>query len=334
MGTTPNTGPKVVVIGGGTGSFVILSALKQVTSNITALVNMVDDGGSTGVLRDELGALPPGDVRQCLVALSEDPVVRQLFNYRFAEGAGLKGHSFGNLFLTAMEKMTGSFAEAVAKAGDVLKIVGEVQPITLTDVMLMTEFSDGHTLKGQYAISQEPVGIKKGQKFWLEPNAVANPQALAAIHAADIIVVSPGNLYGSLTPALMVKGVGEALKAAKAVKVYVANLVTKPGQTSGYTAVDYADEIERLAGKPFLDYVLVNTALPTKELLQKYATVGEVGVAAGSVGKRAYTLVGAPLLSGEVWQQASGGADKIANKRTLIRHDGAATVAAILKLTK
>ncbi len=325
---------KVVVIGGGTGSFVVLSALKKYTKYITALVNMVDDGGSTGVLRDELGALPPGDVRQCLVALSEDPAVRQLFEYRFGEGTGLKGHSFGNLFLSAMEKTAGSFGQAVAKAGDVLKIVGQVEPITLSDVTLVTELADGRVLRGQYTISQEQVGVKKGQKFWLEPAATLNPRAITAIRQADVIIVSPGNLYGSLTPTLMVPGVGAALKRAKGLKIYVANLVTKPGQTDGFMAVDFADELERLAGGPFLDYVLANTQPPSTELLQKYATVGELAVEPGDDNQRTYQLTGAPLLSDQIWQQAAPGGDKIASKRTLIRHDGDATVRAIFDICK
>ena len=196
-------GVKIVVIGGGTGSFTLLSGLKKYTHSITALVNMVDDGGSTGQLRDELGVLPAGDVRQCLVALSSSPKVRDLFNYRFDEGS-MKGHAFGNLFMAALEKMTGSFAEAVELASEVLGVNGRVFPITLDDTTMSIKLKDGTTVNGQHAA--ESLQIPRGERPWLElkPPAGINPRARQAILDADLVVIAPGLLYGSLAPARLV----------------------------------------------------------------------------------------------------------------------------------
>lgn len=323
---------KIAVIGGGTGSFTLLSALKDRTSQLAALVNMADDGGSTGVLRDELGALPPGDVRQCLVALSRTPELRELFNYRFDNGV-LRGHAFGNLFLTALEKMTGDFAEGVELASQVLNIIGRVEPITLTNVRLAMEDGDGQVLRGEFLISDHTFNGQR-PKMWLEPDAEANPSAEAAIHQADIVVVAPGNLYGSLAPALIVPGIGQALRRTKALKVYVVNLVTKPGQSDGFSVADFADEIERLAGGKFLDAVLYNTELPDDELMRKYAKAGELAVAVDQAKLSAahYDAAGARLLAGSIWRNASGSSDPIASSRTLIRHDPHAVAEAIFEL--
>lgn len=323
---------KVAVIGGGTGSFTLLSSLKDHTSRLAALVNMADDGGSTGMLRDELGVLPPGDIRQCLVALSRTPEIRDLFNYRFEEGT-LKGHAFGNLFLTALEKMTGDFASAVEQAASVLNIVGTVEPITLTNVHLAMENGDGTITRGEFRITDADFKGAK-PKMWLEPNAEANPMALRAIEKADIVVIAPGNLYGSLAPALIVPGVGEALKRTKALTVYVSNLVTKPGQTDGYMVHDFASEVERLAGTDFLDAVLYNTEVPNKQLLEKYAKEGElsVNVDTNALNDAHYLAVGTNLISRSIWQNRSGGADPLAAQRTLIRHDSNAVASAIMNL--
>lgn len=322
---------KIAVIGGGTGSFTLLSALKERTSSLAALVNMADDGGSTGVLRDELGALPPGDVRQCLVALSRAPEIRDLFNYRFDNGS-LKGHAFGNLFLTALEKMTGDFAEGVELASQVLNIVGRVEPITLTDVRLVMEDHRGDAIKGEFLITDRDFNGHR-PKMWLEPAAEANQKAEAAIYQADMVVIAPGNLYGSLAPALIVPGIGTALRKSKALKVYVANLVTKPGQTDGFTVSDFADEIERLAGGKFLDVVLFNTEQPSEELLVKYARDGELAVTYDRerLDQAHYTAAGANLLSGSVWKNTNA-ADPIAATRTLIRHDSMAVANALIEL--
>lgn len=313
------SGAKIVVIGGGTGSFTLLSGLKQYVRDISALVNMADDGGSTGTLRDELGVLPPGDVRQCLVALSESPKVRDLFNYRFDKG-GLKGHAFGNLFLTALEKMTGSFAEAVELASHVLNIHGKVYPATLTNVTLCAEGADGQPVKGECTIADAQ--IARHPRIWLEPEAQANPAALQAIEAADMVIVAPGDLYGSLAPVLVIEHIQQALRATTAKCVFVCNLVTKPGPTDGLSVKDFAAEIERLAGSEFLDYVLYNNAAPAPELMQRYAHDGEHPVKfdpAEFAGQRC-EFVGAPLLASQAWTPSSSH-DPLASSRSFIRHD-------------
>jgi uncharacterized cofD-like protein len=322
---------KIAVIGGGTGSFTLLSALKDHTSQIAALVNMADDGGSTGVLRDELGALPPGDVRQCLVALSRTPEIRDLFNYRFDEGS-LKGHAFGNLFLTALEKMTGDFGKGVELASQILNITGVVEPITLSNVKLAMRGSDGRVTHGEFEIAHKDFGGTRPE-FWLEPDAKPNPQALRAIELADIVIVAPGNLYGSLAPALIVPGIGEALAKTEAFCVYVCNLVTKPGQTDGYDVSEFANEIERLAGAKFLDAVLFNTEKPSDDLLQKYAQEGELSVEfdRAKLHKAPYIAAGANLLSRSIWRNTNQ-SDPIAASRTLIRHEPAAVANAIIEL--
>jgi len=324
-------GTKIAVIGGGTGSFTLLRSLKSRPVDLTAIVNMADDGGSTGQLRDELGALPPGDVRQCLVALSESPKVRDLFNYRFEEGS-MKGHAFGNLFLSALEKMTGDFGKGVELASEVLNIKGTVEPVTMTNVTLAMRNQDGQETRGEFEIAHKQFQGKRSE-FWLEPQSVPNPSALRAIEEADVVVIAPGNLYGSLAPALIVPGIGEALRKTSAYKIYVCNLVTKPGQTEGYTVGDFADEIERLAGVKFLDAVLYNTEKPSLELLQRYAAAGEQSVEydVDKLKERHYQAVGVALLSGSVWQN-SNTSDPIAAQRTLIRHDSEAVADAILQL--
>jgi uncharacterized cofD-like protein len=334
VATAPR-GPRIVVIGGGTGSFATLLSLKNYTRNITAIVSMSDDGGSTGILRDELGVLPPGDIRQCLVALSEsDQTMRDLFNYRFEEGT-FEGHSFGNLFLTALEKTSGSFATAVATASEILKISGRVLPVTLTDSKLVYTRPDGREIVGQYAIrytnfDQEVVGEHaisqtdfegdKHPQLSLRPQAKLNPLAKEAILEADLVVIAPGNLYGSLAPALIVDGMGEALKTTSARVVYVSNLVTKPGQTDGFTVADYAREIERLIGGRSLDYVLYNSHKPSRELLEKYAAAGEYAVEFDSkvLAHAHYRAIGEPLVSDTVPKLKP--AEQLI-PRTLIRHD-------------
>lgn len=322
---------KIAVIGGGTGSFTLLSALKNHTSQIAALVNMADDGGSTGALRDELGVLPPGDVRQCLVALSDSPKLRDLFNYRFEEGS-MKGHAFGNLFLTALEKMTGDFTAAVEVASDVLGIRGVVEPVTLTNITLVMKGGEGQEVRGEFEIAERDFNGTRPD-FYLDPVAEPNPRALSAIENADIVVIAPGNLYGSLAPALIVPGIGDALRKTDAYTMYVCNLVTKPGQTDGYEVSDFADEIERLAGGPFLDAILYNTEKPSDDLLEKYAKAGEKSVAydQAKLGAAHYHAAGANLVAGGVWQSGTS-ADPLAAHRTLIRHDSEAVANAIIEL--
>lgn len=323
-----NARARIVVIGGGTGSFTLLSQLKNYCSRLTALVSMADDGGSTGILRDELGVLPPGDVRQCLVALAREPRVRDLFNYRF-DGGSFAGHSFGNLFLTAVEKMSDDFAQAVELASDVLDISGKVVPITLDNITLVLEHDDGKHVRGQQNIDDS---VFTRPTLRLEPRATLNPAAKKSILEADMVVVAPGNLYGSLAPALLVDGVADALAATKAIKTYVCNLVTKPGQTDGCSVSDFAAEIERfLQHRVKLDYVLYNNAKPNAELLRHYAQEGEYWVEydPAVLAHAHYHPIGDHFVQDTPWQPS---AKKDLLHRTLIRHDAQKVAETLMRL--
>jgi len=329
--TETKFGAKIVVIGGGTGSFVVLSGLKNYARDLTALVNMADDGGSTGQLRDELGVLPPGDVRQCLVALSRSPRVRDLFNYRFDEGS-LAGHAFGNLFLAALEKMTGSLATAIDLADEVLNVDGQVIPITLDQITICLDHGGKEILRHERNIDGAQF-VRRAPKVWLEPRPKVNEAAITAIMGADVVVVAPGSIYKSLAPALVVPGVGRALRKTTARKIYISNLVNKPGQTDGFKVHDLAAEVERLAGGEFLDYVIYNVHQPSRKLLERYAADGElpVEIDAAALKSAHYKARGAELLAGEVWQNPNA-KDPIGKQRTLIRHDPDATARAIMKI--
>lgn len=322
--------PQITVIGGGTGSFALLSELKNYTNDINALVNMADDGGSTGDLRDELGVLPPGDVRQCLSALCESDELRDQFNYRFERGK-LKGHSWGNLFLAGIEERSGSFSQAVSVASEILNIKGAVIPSTLDDVHLAME------LNGQKIVGESKIGdtyIKKGSQpeLSLEPIASLNPEAEQAIESADLIVLAPGDLYRSIVPTLLVDGMGKALRRASAPVAYVSNLVNKPNHTAEFTVGDYADEIERFTGRAVLDYVLYNTDEPSAELLDKYALDGEYPVIVDreQLENASYEAVGGDFLSYSHGQQNPH--DKL--KRSFIRHDGVSVTASLVQLAE
>jgi uncharacterized cofD-like protein len=321
-------GPKVVVIGGGTGAFGVLSGLKNYVRDLTAIVNMIDDGGSSGILRDEMGALPPGDMRQSLVALSSaSNELRQLLNFRFPEGS-LAGHSFGNLLISALEKVTGSIAGAVRVASEILAIQGTVLPVTTDDARLMLETADGRIVRGEDKIGEGPASERlfvKGEphRLWLEPEARLNPHAQTAIESSDLIVIAPGKLYSSILPTFLVKGLPEALRNAKGKKILICNLMTRPNQTAGFTVQDFAAEIERYAGEPVLGYVIYNTESPAAKLLEKYALEGErepVEFDSAALAKQHYIAIGEPLISRAEPKRAAN--DKLmAGKRTLIRHD-------------
>lgn len=330
------TDEKLVVIGGGTGSFNLLRTLKQYTKNITAIVNMADDGGSTGILRDELGVLPPGDVRQCLVALSpESSRLRELFNYRFEEGS-LQGHAFGNLFLTALEKLSeGSFGSAVETASAVLGITGKVVPATLDNVRLRMNWPDKQiVLSGERVIDVEHFKYDPRQaRLSLEPTASANPEALQAIKDATLVVLAPGDLYTSLGPILIANGFADALSNTEAKVVYVCNLVTKRGQTDGFDVATHAAEIERFIGRPVLNAVLYNIAKPSNSLLEKYAKKNEFWVdahEANFAGKH-YKAVGGDFLAAEAGATVTTG-DALAAHRTFIRHDASKVAQVLLNL--
>jgi uncharacterized cofD-like protein len=309
-------GPAIVTVGGGTGSFVLLSGLRRYVRNLTAIVVMSDDGGSTGILRDELGALPPGDIRQCLVALSRSPRLRDLFNYRFDKGR-LSGHSFGNLFLTALADITGSFDDAVCEASTILRIEGNVIPVTTHDVRLVATLRDGTQIIGEHNLASTRL-TSGAFVLSLEPTGRVNPRAAVAIRDADMVVVCPGNLYASVIPHFLVQGVAAAVRASSARKVLVAPLMNKVEHTAGFMVHDYVEEIERYAGGPVFDYVVYNTATPPATVLEHYQEEGEpVGYDRQKMAGAHYKPVGGDLLSRSLAEVTKG--DLL--RRTLIRHD-------------
>ena len=307
----------IVVIGGGTGTFTVLSGLKKYQYNLTAIVSMADDGGSTGRLRDELGVLPPGDIRQCLVALSEaDLILRDLFNYRFDNG-DLSGHNFGNLFISTFEKITGNIDKALEEVGNVLKIRGRVLPVTSDKVWLRAKLENGTELEGENQINNSWLLSKFGiKKLFLKPQAKVNPKAVEAILEADVIVVGPGNIYCSIIPNFLVKGISEAIRKSKALKIYNCNLMTKHGHTDGFKVSDFVNKIEEYLGNKVFNYSIYNTKKPTAAFLKKYSHEGD-WVDSDSGVLKDKRFVGANLVSPEIYKQDP--ADKL--KRTLIRHD-------------
>ncbi len=272
-----NKGPKIVVVGGGTGLSTMLRGLKEYTSNITAIVTVADDGGSSGVLRNELGILPPGDIRNCLVALADrETLLEELFQYRFQDGEGLSGHSFGNLFIATMTEVLGDFEKAVKESSKVLAIRGQVLPSSLQDIRLKAKLENGETVLGESKIAQSQGKIKK---VTIEPeDSKPLPEALAAIEKADAIVLGPGSLYTSILPNLLLKDLTKAIKKSSALKTYVCNVMTQPGETDGYTASDHLRVIDEHIGAEMIDAMLVNNQEIDAKLLKKYREEGAIPV--------------------------------------------------------
>ncbi len=255
-------GPRIVVIGGGTGMAMLLRGLKRHTSNITAIVTVADDGGSSGRLRRSLGVLPPGDFRNCIAALADDEaLITQLFQYRFGAGDGLEGHSFGNLFITAMAEVTGSFEKALLESSRVLTIQGRVVPSTLYDVTLVADLRSADAAAATRVAGESAIPVAAGaiERVFLQPDDVAAfPDALQAILAADLIVAGPGSLYTSIIPNLLVRDIAAAVAASRATKVYVCNAATQPGETEGYSVLDHVQALEAHAGNAQFPIVIAN----------------------------------------------------------------------------
>jgi uncharacterized cofD-like protein len=276
VGRRLQQGYKIVAIGGGTGLSTLLRGLKRRTSNLTAVVTVSDDGGSSGRLQKELGVLPPGDIRNCLVALADDEaLVTDLFRYRFTEGEGLSGHSFGNLFLAAMSGITGNFDRAVKESSRVLNVVGRVLPATLGVVRLCAELDDGSIVEGESRISAATRPIKR---VFFDPLAAAPlDEVIEAIRDADAIVLGPGSLFTSIAPNFLVSRIAREVADAHAVKMYVCNVMTQPGETDGMTAADHVEALLANAGERVCDYVIVNDQPPLR-LREAYALEGQVPV--------------------------------------------------------
>ncbi|SRR4030043_293110 len=263
---------KIVVIGGGTGSYTVLRGLKKYDAELTAVFNMMDSGGSAGRLRDEFGFLPAGDVRRGLIALSpETSMLRKLFEYRFSKGQGLEGHNFGNLFLTALRDITGSDVQAIEDAGKILNIKGRVLPVTTTDCHVGAILENG-----QVIVSEVNLLIPKHdprlrvKKVFLMPKAKAYKPAVESILKANKVVIAPGGLHYSLLPSILVSGVKDALKKSRADKIYVCNIMTQYGDSTGFKASDFVKEMEKYLGKGVIDYVICNNKRPSAKLIQEY----------------------------------------------------------------
>ena len=322
--------PRIVTIGGGTGSYVALIGLKKYDVKLTAVVNMIDSGGSSGKLRDELGVLPPGNIRQCLVALAASPkLLRDMFNYRFTEG-GLKGHNFGNIFLSTLEKNTGSMKKAISEVGKILRIRGTVAPITFSKCNLCVELADGKVIEGETHIDEVERTEHRAKivRAYLEPKAEINEDAARAIEEADFIVIGPGDLYTSIIPNILVDDAAQAVRNSKAKKIFVLNLMTKYGQTTDYTAKQHLEDLEKYLGDGVLDYVLVNTKTPRKETLDWYEEYQESVVKDDLEDSGPFKIIRKNLIKDLLFKNSE--ADNL--RRSIVRHDPDKLAAEIMEI--
>lgn len=308
----------IVTVGGGTGSYTVLSGLKHIPNiSLKALVSMADDGGSTGVLHDELGVLPAGDVRQCLVALSlHSATVRALMNYRFESG-GLAGHNFGNIFLAALEKVTGNFSKGVEVASEILKVKGSVIPVTRDVAQLSIELSNGKLFEGENNIQNADLEESKIKYLSYKNKVLLNENAKAALLEADYIILGPGNYYCSVLPNLIVKGFKQAVAESRAKIILPINLTNKLHHTTNWKVSDYVKDIEKYLGRP-VDFILVNNQPPSSQQLERYQSEQGVGVLVEDDLKDS-RVIRASLLSPIVFDKTKG--DIIPSTRGFIRHD-------------
>ena len=315
-------GPRIVAIGGGTGLSTMLRGLKKHTKNLTAIVTVADDGGGSGVLRQGLGVLPPGDIRNCLEALANvEPVMSELLHYRFTEGS-LRGQSFGNLFLAALNGISGSFDQAVSRMSQVLAITGTVLPVTTSDVQLEAELENGARVLGEskifYCKKREDCRVRQVRLVPEHPPAL--PGALEAIRTADMILLGPGSLYTSVIPNLLVDGITQAIAASDALKIYIANVMTQEGETEGYTNADHIRAIFQHSRPGLFSLCLVNSSAIPAHVLGAYAKEGAEPL---RVDQAACAELGVELVSRPVSAVSADG---------LVRHDPELLAAALLEL--
>ncbi len=296
-------GPSIAVIGGGHGLSVLLRGIKEATSNVTAIVTVADDGGSSGRLREELGIIPPGDLRNCLVALADtEPLMEKLFQYRFEGEGTLAGHSFGNLFIAAMNEVTGDMETALVEASKVLVVKGRVLPASKEHVRLDAVMEDGTVVEGESHIPEAKKRIRRVRLFPEHAQAVGT--ALEAIRTADAVILGPGSLYTSILPNLLVDGMAETLRRSRAVKIYICNVMTQPGETDGYTASMHVKAILEHAGKGVVDYVLVNSGPISEKMLAGYAAKGSYPVA---VDREALNKLGVGFMQADIRSEEDAG---------------------------
>ncbi len=315
---------KVVTIGGGTGSFTLLSGLKNYPIDISAVVSMADDGGSTGRLRDELGVLPPGDIRQCLVALSNSSeTLRKLMNYRFA-GGDLEGHNFGNLLLSALEKINGNFTNGIKEAAKILNIKGWVLPVSEGNMKLAIELNNGEVIIGEKYLDHNDQVRKYGVKeVYLESKVAPNKKVIEDIKRADLIILGPGDHYGSIIPNLLVEGVAEAICQSKAIVIYNCNLTNKKGQTDNFDVDKYAQEMNRYLGRNRIDFVVFSDGCPSEKLVKKYEEKeGENSIVKfnqKALSQRSYKVIKADITKRTTIAKNKN--DLIVATRSFIRHN-------------
>ena len=307
-----STDPNVVVIGGGTGQSVFLRGLKKRTRNITAIVTVADDGGGSGVLREDLGMLPPGDIRNCLLALANIEPTMKVMQYRFTEGA-LKGQSFGNLFLAAMNGLYGNFEVALYKMSQIFAITGKVLPVTLNDINLIAKLKNGKIVKGESRIPKEVKDDKTYiERVYLdEQDAVPLDEVINSIENADIIIMGPGSLYTSIIPNLLVNGVVDAIEKSKAPKVYICNIMTQPGETDDHNVLDHVNAIVKHTNKNIIDYVISNNEVLPKEMIDRYQKDGAKQVILDDKQRKILKTMGAKTIEENL----------IEIKNNYIRHD-------------
>lgn len=311
--------PKIAVIGGGTGLSVMLRGLKTMPLDITAIVTVADDGGSSGILRSELKIPPPGDIRNVLLALADvEPVLSRVFEHRFENGTGLAGHSLGNLILAAMKDITGDFVTGVKELSRVLAVRGRVLPASAQAIVLKAEMEDGTIVSGE---SQIPKSGKKIKRVFVDQDGITPlEESIKALREADAILMGPGSLYTSILPNLLVPGIASTIMESSAMKIFVCNVMTQPGETDGYTVSDHLEAIRRHTGHPLFDYVIVNNGEIPKEILSMYAEKGSrmVGLDLDKVAKRGYGVI----------------EDHLIQYQTYLRHDSIKLSRHIYRLIK
>lgn len=329
---TPEKLPNVVCIGGGTGTFVVLKGLKKHPLKLSAIVSMSDSGGSNKRIRDEFGLLPTSDIRQCLVALSDENhgagLLRKLFMYRFEKGDGISGMTFGNLFMAALTDILGSQQLAIRETGKVLRIHGTVIPVTLTKTNLVAMYEDGTMSKEEHVIDEpHHDGTLKITSLALDPHATPNEEAMTAIRKADCIILGPGDLFTSILPNILVDGIKDAITHSHAKIIYVMNLMTKYGQTLQFTAKDHLRQLERYLG-PCITHVLINTTPLPKQALNVYEKTHEYPVKDDLRESSGYTIVRADIAGNEIMKKSNS--DVLI--RSLIRHDSDKVASVIVSI--
>lgn len=324
---------RIVIIGGGTGTYTLLSGLKKYPARLSVIVSTADDGGSTGILRKKLGVVPVGDIRQCLVGLSQaSEKLKQFFSYRFDQGP-LTGHPFGNLYLAGLELETGDIRKAILQAKKLLRVKGEILPVTLKPTVLSAVYANGKWVIGEHKIDQPSIKdqVPRIKELHLKPSVQANPEALAAIKSADVIVFGPGDLYTSILPNILVSGIRKAINKSRAKKIFIISLMTKHGQTDGFLASDFIREAQRfLSGK--IDYAVINVQKPKFKWLKAYKkALGEfVRPDVENLKKLGVKTIAKPLISEDLHQPSPG--DKL--KRSFLRHHSLKLAKIIYDLTK